>query len=266
MPNHEPLSRSGMTGRTGVPNDVLTYWVRYELVRPIVAPSGVGRHLRFHWYEANIAAVMNQLRILGVRIEGMLSIARVYRDAIAFFDGFDLDFDQVHALWSLYNTEVGFITSRLRRMQMRDLVQSPGFEPAKNVAAVRIAEETDQELEAKFTQSLVALSDEKHGSMQLTPELLELSESIDRDEFYRHIDAFHTIAQQPEPDMPGYGSTDELTFFWRVGEGDDYRFAWGQSAAEKAYKDGAVAMIAIDVTNILHKVWNPPAPDGDEVK
>jgi len=205
---------------------------------------------------------MNQLRILGVRIEGMLSIARVYRDAIAFFDGFGLDLDQVHALWSLYNTEVGFINSRLRRMKMRDLVQSPGFDPSKNVTAVQIAEQTDEELETEFTQSLIAMGDEKRGTQRLTPELLELSESIDRDEFYRHLDAFHTIAQQPEPDMPGYGSTDELTFFWRVGEGDDYRFAWGQSAAEAAYKDGAVAMIAIDVTNILHKVWNPQASDG----
>ncbi|MEG3163135.1 hypothetical protein U1701_00855 [Sphingomonas sp. PB2P19] len=87
----------------------MTVWVRGGVLRPIEAPTRTGFKLRFPWYEANIAAIMNQLRIFGVKIEGMLSIGCVYREAIAYFDGFGLNRDQVYGLWSLFISEGNFV-------------------------------------------------------------------------------------------------------------------------------------------------------------
>ncbi len=75
------------------------------MLRPAAAATGIGFKLRFRWYEANIAAIMKQLRILGVKIDGMLSIGCVYREVIAYFDGFGLDHDLVYGLCSLLITE-----------------------------------------------------------------------------------------------------------------------------------------------------------------
>lgn len=257
MPNHEPLSRSGIRGRTGVPNDVLTYWIRYDLVRPIVAPSGVGRHLSFRWYEANIAAVMNHLRVLGVKIEGMLSIARVYRDAIAYFDGLGVNRDEVQALRSLLGLESIVANDFLRRARDRQLVNSPGFDREKASKIVENAAVTQEEDDEYWGKYFIDLGDERHGAQRLTQELVDVRERINADEFYKHLDAYDTITEQPKPNSPVYANTDEMTFFWRVGEGDEYSFAWGEKAGAQARQDGAVAMIAVDVTAVLHKVWNP---------
>ena len=68
------------------------------------------------------------------------------------------------------------------------------------------------------------------------------------------------ITEQPAasytPD--GVAPPEELTFFWRVGETEDYRFLWGPDAGKLARTDGAKSMIAIDVTAVLRSAWRTP--------
>jgi hypothetical protein len=230
MPNREPLSRGGITSRTGVPNDVLTYWLRYNLVRPIAAPDGPGRHLRFHWYEANIAAVMNELRQLGVNIDGLLSIGEIYREAIEWAEGYGLDHDDMGALHTVF-----IIHSHYAHHQDAD----------------------------ELAHDLESWSQERHGKSRVTERIKAIHAKMTKDEFYRHLDPFQTITAQPKPTDPGVNNAnaEEMTFFWRINRGEQYRLAWGPSAGEQAREDGALAMIAVDVSAVLVPVWNRP---GDE--
>lgn len=227
MASQEPLSRSGLTTRAGIPNDVMTFWVRRGLVRPIYAPSGMGRHLRFEWYEANIAAVMSQLRQFGVPIDGLLSIAATYRDAIAWASSYDLTPADVGALHHL------FILHAHRRHDTYD----------------------DAELEKMIEQA----GQEKHGASRITDRIKAIHATMPEDEFRRHMDPFLSITEQPKPGDPGVGSAHagELTYLWRTEEGD-YRFAWGEKGPRLAQEDGAHAMIAVDVSTVLCEVWNRP--------
>lgn len=232
MASQEPLSRSGMTTRAGIPNDVMTFWVRRGLVRPIYAPSGMGRHLRFEWYEANIAAVMSQLRQFGVPIDGLLSIAGTYRDAIAWASSYELTRDDVAALHSLV------ILHAHHKHGTYD----------------------DAELDHMIGQ----FSREKpHGKSRITDRIKAIHADMPEDEFRRHMDPFLSITEQPKPGDPGVGSahTGELTYLWRTAAGD-YRFAWGEKGPQLAQEDGAHAMIAVDVSAVLFEVWN--RPEGEE--
>ncbi len=259
MPTQEPILRGDIMAKAEIPRDVMTFWVRGGVLRPIEAPTGTGFKLRFPWYEANIAAIMNQLRILGVKIEGMLSIGCVYREAIAYFDGFGLNRDQVYGLWSLFITEGNFVARQLKRAELRRLINSPGFDREKSLRIVEAAVElSEEEQEEEFKEAMLAAAAEIHGARRLTREIAEIRENIEREDFYRHLHAYLTVTEQPNADDPGGYSANlqEMTYFWRTGEGNEYRFAWGAEASGEATKDGAKAMIAVDVTAVLYEVWN----------
>jgi hypothetical protein len=259
MPNQEPILRGDIMAKAEIPRDVMTFWVRGGVLRPIAAPTGTGFKLRFPWYEANIAAIMNQLRILGVKIEGMLSIGRVYREAIAYFDGFGLNRDQVFGLRSLFIIEDNLIANDLKRAELRDIVNSPGFDRDKHPRIVEASialSEAEQKEELKG--AMLASAGEIHGEKRLTREIVEIRERVKREDFYRHVDAYLTVTEQPKVDDPaGYGANlEEMTYFWRTGEDEEYRFAWGAEASGGATGDGAKSMIAVDVTAVLYEVWN----------
>jgi len=259
MPNQEPILRGDIMAKAEIPRDVMTFWVRGGVLRPIEAPTGTGFKLRFPWYEANIAAIMNQLRILGVKIEGMLSIGRVYREAIAYFDGFGLDRDQVYGLWSLFIIEGNFVANDLKRAELRDLVNSPGFDRDKHPHIVEASIAlSEAEQEEKLKAAMLASAGEIHGARRLTLELIEIRERMNRDDFYRHLDPYLTVTEQPEADdLDEYtANLEEMTYFWRTGEGEEYCFAWGPQASDEATEDGAKSMIAVDVTAVLYEVWN----------
>lgn len=260
MPTQEPILRGDIMAKAEIPRDVMTFWVRGGVLRPIEAPkTGTGFKLRFEWYEANIAAIMNQLRILGVSIKGMLSVCKVYRDAIAFFDGRGATRDEVHAMWTLDMIERNVIARRVKRAGYRDIVEAPGFDPETNP---RIAAEAADNIsmEDELWAEIVPCTAEIHGAQKVTVRVMELWEGMPREEFRRHLHPYVHITEQPEasytPD--GVASPEELTFFWRVGETDDYRFLWGPDAGKLARTDGAKSMIAIDVTAVLRSTWRTP--------
>ncbi|WP_260597438.1 hypothetical protein [Sphingomonas endolithica] len=220
MQSKEPLSRSGMTFHAAIPNDVMTFWIRRGLVRPIEAPSGMGRHLRFEWYEANIAALMGQLRQFGVPIDGLLSITATFRDAIAWADKYGLSRDDVMALWATF-------TAHALNTNGEDLVAS-----------------------------LDLWSHERHGATRITPRIRAIHASMSTEEFHQHHDAFLTIFEQPGPDDRRGQYEPDMSYFWRAG--DRWRFRHGQGAPHEARNDGALATIAVDVSTVIFDVWNRP--------
>lgn len=232
MASQEPLSRSGLISRAGIPNDVMTFWVRRGLVRPIYAPSGTGRHLRFEWYEANIAAIMSQLRQFGLPIEGLLAIANTFRESIAWASSYELTRDDVNALQTVFNA----YSSHDRHGD-------------------------DEQLQ----ETLATFSLERHGASRITDRIQAIHATMPKEEFYRHLDPFMSITEQPKVGDPGLDNAhlDEMTYFWRFGEGENYRFAWGTAAGDLARQDGALSMVAVDITAALYAVWNQPESEGE---
>ena len=226
MHSQDLISSTDITRRADIPRDVLTFWLRNGLLCPVEAPTGKGRHLRFKWYELNIAAIMNHLRITGLKIEGMLSIVATFREAIAWAESYDLNRDEVGALHTM------FILHHQREQQYFD----------------------DAELARKIDE----FSGEHQGPSRITGKVRALHAKMPKDEFYRHLNPFLTISEQPEPMDPREAVFDvgELTYFWRTGEGDTYQFEWGEAAAFQSQKSGARAMIGLDISTILWEVWN----------
>ena len=221
MPSQEPLSRSGITSVTGVPNDAFTFWLRRGLVRPIDAPSGPGRHLRFQWYEANIAAVMNQLRQFGLPIDALLSIAATYRGAIAWAERVGLaDRNEVQALWTTY--------------KLHDDQRRGGY------SLDDLAGDLDY------------FSDEQRlGAKRITPKIRSVHASTSRADFDQ---PYMSITEQPEPRVRGFGERSDLTHFWRVD--DEWRFVVGGNGPYDALLDRVFSTIAVDVRTVIYFVWN----------
>lgn len=223
-----PVSSTQIMNRAGIHRHVMTFWLRNGLLRPIEAASGKGNHLRFEWYETNIAAIMNHLRILGMNIEGMLSVATTFREAIAWAESYDLKHNDVWALQTLSMIE--------------------GHHHNGGYSGARFAEMMEQ------------YSSEDQGPWRITDRIKSLRDQIPEDEFYQHVDAYLTITEQPEVGDPRevVFHPDYLTYFWRSGEGGNYLFAFGENAVYKSMVNGSVSSIALNIPAILWGVWNDP--------
>lgn len=90
------LTRNDMVSFTGMTHDVLTFWLRRGVLQPHTPRGGRGRHLRFDYFEANIAAVLLQARSLGANIDALNGISKIYREAITWADqlGIQADTDE----------------------------------------------------------------------------------------------------------------------------------------------------------------------------
>lgn len=214
--------------RAGIARDVLTFWLRNGLLQPTEAAAGRGKHLRFEWYEANIAAIMNQLRILGMKIEGMLSVVATFRAAIAWAEKYAIDRADVVALDGLFNLH-----------NRRD----NGFYS-----------------DAEFANMMERFGYEEYGEPRIPDRIKAVHAKMSKNEFYQHIDPYMTITEQPEAGDPREAAfhPDELTYFWRSGEGENYLFAWGEGAVHKSMINGSVSSIALNIPVILWGVWNEP--------
>lgn len=213
------ISRGDIMSHAEIPRDVMTFWIRGGLLRPVEMPKGPGKHLRFEWYELSIAAVMDQLRLLGVSLKGMLSVAEAYREAIAWGERYGIVREDIFAIGTLDNAYSKHAEGRF----------------------------TDAELAEWIEQ----LGHEKHGGWRVTDRIKALHASMSMAEFKQYSKTFLTIMDVPTRD----GVDDELTYFWRAGGDESYRSEWGAGALKTAADDGAVALFALAVSRILLKVW-----------
>jgi hypothetical protein len=225
MTSQEPLNSGGIMARVDISKDVMTFWIRRGLVRPIESASGTGYRLRFWWFEANIAAVANQLRLLGSPIEALQSIVGIYRDAIAWGAELGVSRDDVFAMWTV------FVQRAFR-------------------------DRGDYADEAEYQAGLDRWRHARHGDQRVTPRIEALATQIGKLAFYQHLHAFLTIMNLPPPRDGENAPHPDVTYFWRAG--DRWRLAVGENSPRTARRDGSMATIAIDVDEVIYRVWNKP--------
>lgn len=228
MSPQPPVSSTEIMQRTGIPRDVLTFWLRNGLLRPIEAAGGKGKHLRFEWYETNIAAIMNHLRILGMKIEGMLSIVATFRAAISWAESYGLNHGDVWAI--------------------KALSMIHGY---RNIGSYS---------DADFAEMMEQYSAEEQGPLRITDRIKALRDQISDDEYKQYVNAYLTITEQPHASdvREAVFNPEFLTYFWRSGEGEKYLFAFGKNAVYASMMEGSVSSIALNIPVILWGVWNNP--------
>lgn len=92
------LSRGDLVLLSGAPNDALTFWLRQELVQPIEPAGGAKRHLRFHRYEAKIAAMLANGRRIGLNVDALRVLSSALRSALKWIDENDVQRSEWEAL------------------------------------------------------------------------------------------------------------------------------------------------------------------------
>lgn len=222
MPSQEPITRKGITSLADIPNDVVTFWIRRGVVKPIEGPAGTGRHLRFAWHEVNIAAVMGQLRLLGAPIDSLVSLAATYRAAIEWGLGYGLSRGEVLALRTVFHAQ--------------DMYERGALDADKLASYLAV--------DAKETVR----------PDRITERVLDLSGQVNRTDFEQHWETFASIYEQPTPGRYYASPHESGTFFWPSKDG--WKVSHDRLAESAAAHDGALALIKMNVPSVLFLVWN----------
>lgn len=114
------LSRSDIVRLAGIDNDVLTFWLRQGLIRPIHAAAGRGRHLRFDMCQLKIAGVLSSARLAALNVDALRAIAAELQNAVSTFQRFGLE---VEALVALIEEIENQGTAAESTVQMRKLYE-----------------------------------------------------------------------------------------------------------------------------------------------
>jgi DNA-binding transcriptional MerR regulator len=224
----DPLLSSGeLLALTGVSQDVLTFWLRHKLIQAAPKRVGRGAGMRFAFYEANIAAIMLQLRNLGSNIDAMKGIAGIYREAIDWGQKARLNVDEAMALISLMNGPAANQAEHLKRFGNIDW--------------------------ERFEREVEVLRDGVKGHFKLTDRVIDYFKSdLDYEQYRRHAIGYAQIMSRPA----GYAKPTP-TYFWR--NNDVWRRGDGEVGQLRAsLLDEAFATIALDVVGILSSIWSPP--------
>lgn len=223
MSSDPPLSRYDLVELTGVPHDVLTFWLRHNLLEPIGGRAGRGKGLKFEYYEANIAAIMMELRNFGANIDAMKGIAGLYREAIAWAKRHDLDFDELMAIHILINGPV---------QKQTDLKVKTGTFDVDD-----------------YKRDLDAIRDGVEGRFKITDKVENfVYNKLSVDAYSRYAVAAAQILSRPSGQMEPVA-----TYFWRTAVG--WRRGDNATGQLRASSEGAFATIALDVLNLLAQVW-----------
>ena len=225
MDSFAPVATGDLLARTGMPVDVMTFWLRKGLLRAIDATRVAGQHRRFMFYEVNLAAVLLQVREFRTNIDGLFSVAAIYHEAIDWGAELGVSRDDVFAMWTVF-------TQRAFR------------------------DRGDYADEAEYQASLDPFRHERHGAKRVTPRIEALATQTGKLTFRQHLNAFLSIMDQPPPRNGENPLHPDVSYFWRAG--DRWRLEVGENGPLTARRDGAMATIAIDVPEVIYRVWNRP--------
>lgn len=92
------IGRGDMVRLSGVGHDVLTFWLRAGLIRPVIEPSGDKKRLKFDPLQVNVAGVLAAARLAGVNVDGLKAIAATLQRALADFRAAGVEPNRVSAL------------------------------------------------------------------------------------------------------------------------------------------------------------------------
>ncbi|MGI4877560.1 MAG: MerR family transcriptional regulator [Janthinobacterium lividum] len=89
------FSRQQMASLTGLPDDVLGYWMREGLLVSLQPETGKGYHRRFDFRQVHLAALLGELWGFGVKVASLKSFAELVNRGIAFADDYYLKYDEI---------------------------------------------------------------------------------------------------------------------------------------------------------------------------
>ena len=99
MTKEHTFIRSNVVALAGVPNDVLTFWLRSGVLRPTQGQERAKMRLRFSRDQVRIAAVLNQARNIGLNIEALRALADTLHECERWIAEFGMTADDVDAVW-----------------------------------------------------------------------------------------------------------------------------------------------------------------------
>ena len=158
------LKRSDITERAGVPDDVLTFWLRRNLIRPVAGARGKGNHLRFERHQAAIAAILNVARTAGLNVVALSAISDTVQGAFAVWRQANRPAEDVVAV--LEELEAAGATKgnaeTLRRRYDLDLIEGRPDRAAKTLDLVERYEATGYIDEIVAAAARIANADPRH--------------------------------------------------------------------------------------------------------
>lgn len=79
------FSRVELHRKTGIPDDVLNYWLREGVLRAREGGDGRGNPRRFDYPEIMLAAILDELRSFGLNVAALKGLSERFHQAIDFF-------------------------------------------------------------------------------------------------------------------------------------------------------------------------------------
>lgn len=100
------FTRIELRQKTGIPDDVLNYWMREGVLRARVGGEGRGNPRRFDYPEVMLAAILDQLRGFGLSVAALKGLSDRFHAALDFFREHGLTRKNFHEFQTLRDRRI----------------------------------------------------------------------------------------------------------------------------------------------------------------
>ncbi len=98
------FTRQQVAELIGASDDVLSFWIRNDLIAPTKGGAGKGSHRKFDLFQVNIAAVLVELRKFGVNIGTMRTLAQMLQVGTALGRSAECNFFAIYNALNLFDS------------------------------------------------------------------------------------------------------------------------------------------------------------------
>lgn len=177
-------TRQQVAELTGVADDVLSFWIKNDLLVPTSGGQGKGSHRKFDFFQVNIAAVLAELRRFGVNIGIMRELASQLQQATALAKSAECNF------WALNNAvDLASALIRFREGDPIDVLPDmpnywsnhPGFDNPREAGAYHDSHMRPAKSEEEIMAYMTHEDDEVHD---LPERIIAFAQRLSRDDFH----------------------------------------------------------------------------------
>lgn len=243
-PKRMLFTRQQMSELTAIPEDVLNYWMRENVVRAAEGGGGKGQHRRFKYTEINLAAILNEVRGFGANLSSLKELAKVFHASADWAEDKGMAPDDLRLISLIQSNRAQFNKHGFYPAPAADFPDRQPDGKSDFTGKLRVHLRSWDDVVEWMSRSLFYIDE---LGAKFDARHFEWADTVSPDLIDTHWGVLRRIAS-----IPATADADSFPLILARSSGGEWALSSGTSAEISAL----VSFIGINTSRLIYEMWN----------